>query len=336
VPPFREVELKQKIYLTNRIPQEAMNILLKQAKVEMWKEEGAAPYHLLLEAVREVQGILCLVSDRIDAQLIDSAPNLKVISTYAVGFDNIAISRATQRGIAVGNTPGVLSETTADLAFGLLMAAARHIAEGDRYVREGNWRMPCAPMLMLGRDIYDSTLGIVGMGRIGAEMARRAKGFNMRVLYYNRRRREDLEKELGVEYLPLKDLLVQSDFISLHVPLNEYTQGLIGAAELALMKPTAILINTARGAVVDQKALFEALKSGRLAGAGLDVVEIEPIPGDDPLLTLNNVVFTPHIGSASVATRTKMAVMAVRNLIAGLKGERLPNCVNPEIYDKKP
>lgn len=327
--------MNHKVYLTNKIPQEALNILVKEAAIEMWKEDREAPYPVLLNAVKDAEGLLCLVSDRIDARLIDSAPKLKVISTYAVGFDNIDITKATQRGIAVGNTPGVLSETTADLAFGLLMAVARHIAEGDRYVRDGNWKMPCAPMLMLGRDIHDSTLGIVGMGRIGAEMARRARGFNMRVLYHNRRRQEGLEKELGVEYLPLKDLLVQADFVSLHVPLNEYTRGLIGAAELDLMKPTAILINTARGAIIDQKALYEALKSGRLAGAGLDVVEIEPIPRDDPLLTLNNVVFTPHIGSASVATRTKMAVMAVRNLIAGLKGERLPNCVNPEIYTNK-
>jgi glyoxylate reductase len=324
-----------KVYVTNRIPEVALDMLRKEAVVEQWPDEMAIHYQTLKNNIRNMDGLLCLLVDKIDAEIMDSAPRLKVISNYAVGYDNIDIKEATRRGIAVGNTPGVLSGTTADLAFALLMGVARHITEADRYVREGNWRMPCSTMLMLGRDIYNSTLGIVGLGRIGIEMARRAKGFNMRILYSNRHHREDLEKELGVEYVSLTELLKSSDFVSLHLPLNESSRELIGAAELDLMKPTAFLINTARGAIIDQKALYEALKTGKIAGAGLDVSQIEPISMSDPLLTLKNVIFTPHIGSASIATRTKMAVMAAENVIAGLKDERLPNCVNPGIYDKK-
>ena len=265
--------------------------------------------------------------------LLRQHPNLKVISNFAVGYDNIDISEATRRGIPVGYTPGVLSETTADLAFALLMAAARRVAEADRYVRNGRWTVARQPFLMYGQDIHHATLGIVGMGQIGAEVARRGKGFQMRILYNNRHRREDLEKELGAEYVSLPVLLSSSDFVSLHAPLNESTRRLIGRDELALMKPTAILINTARGQIIDQQALYEALKSGKIRGAGLDVVEIEPIPPDDPILKLDNVVFSPHVGSATKATRDRMAKLAAENLIAGLEGQRLPYCVNPEVFN---
>jgi glyoxylate reductase len=324
--------MKYTIYITNLIPDQALEMLSKVAVIKQWKEDYVLPYNVLKEQVKDVYGLFCLLADRVDAELIAAAPHLKVISNYAVGFDNIDIAAATRRGIPVGNTPGVLSETTADLAFALLMAAARKIAQADRYVRGSQWKVAWQPLLMRGQDIHHSTLGIVGMGRIGAEMARRGKGFRMRILYSNRHRREDIEKELGAEYVTLPELLKESDFVSLHVPLNEATRRLIGQKELALMKPTAVLINTARGAVVDQKALYEALKSGKIGGAGLDVMDPEPIPLDDPLLKLENVVFTPHIGSASKATRDRMAIMVAENLLAGLEGKRLPNCVNPDVY----
>jgi len=229
----------------------------------------------------------------------------------------------------------VLSETTADFAFALLMAAAMRVVEADKYTRNGLWQVPWEPMLLLGQDVHHSTLGIVGLGRIGIEVARRAKGFQMHVLYHDKTRREDVEKELGAEYVStLPELLSRSDFISLHVPLTEETRGMIGSAEFSVMKPTAILVNTARGQVVDQKALYQALKSGEIAYAAIDVAEVEPIPMDDPLLTLENIIITPHKASASKATRTKMSIMAAANLIAGLRGEKLPNCVNPEVFNR--
>ena len=306
--------------------------MAKIALIKEWKENFALPYEVLKKEVSDIDGLFCLTADRVDAAVIQAAPKLKVISNDAVGFNNIDVAEATRRGIPVGNTPGVLSDTTADLAFALLMAAARRIAESDRYVRKGLWKVAFQPGLMFGHDIHHATLGIVGLGRIGVEMARRAKGFNMRILYSNRSRRPDIEAELGVEYITLASLLSQSDFVSLHVSLNENTRHLIGRTELALMKSNAILINTARGQVVDQNALYEALKAGQIAGAGLDVMETEPIPADDPLLTLENVVFTPHIGSATKATRNRMAMLAAENLIAGLQGRRLPHCINPEVY----
>ena len=300
------------------------------AEIRQWEGELAIPYETLLEEVRDVDGLLCMLSDKVDAAIIEAAPRLRVISNFAVGYNNIDIAKATERGIMVGNTPGVLSETTADLAFALLMAAARNIVQSDRYVRNGNWQVAWDPSMLLGQDIHHSTLGIIGLGRIGAEVARRARGFHMQVLYHNRNRREDAERELGVEYVNFSELLSRSDFVSLHVPLTGDTDRMIGSAEFAIMKPTAILVNTSRGQVVDQEALYEALKSGQIAAAAIDVTEFEPIPADDTLLTLDNLVITPHIGSSSVATRTRMAVMVAENIVAGLKGEMLPNCVNPE------
>ncbi len=300
-------------------------------EMEVWHEELPPPYEVLLEKVRDVEGLLSLLSDRVDATLMDAAPKLKVVSNLAVGYDNISVPEATKRGIPVGNTPGVLTETTADLAFILLMTAARRVVAADNYVRKGQWKT-WGPMILLGQDIHHSTLGIIGLGRIGTEVAKRARGFNMKVLYHDAvRRSEEEERQLGVEYVSeLAELLSASDFISVHVPLLPETRHLIGASEFALMKPTAVLVNTSRGPVVDQKALYEALKSGRIFAAGIDVTEVEPIPADDPLLTLDNVVITPHIASASFSTRKNMALMAAENLLAGLKGETPPNCVNPE------
>ena len=321
---------KPRVYVTRRMAQEALDKIAQVTEMEVWPEELPPPYDVLLEKVRDVDGLLPLLTDRIDANLMDAAPRLKVISNMAVGYDNIDVPEATKRGIVVGNTPGVLTETTADMAFALLMAAARRVAEADAFTRKGRWKT-WGPMVMLGQDIHRATLGIVGLGRIGKEIAKRAKGFNMKVLYYDEIRQAQEEKQLGVEYVSeLSTLLSKSDFVSIHVPLGPQTHHLIGAAEFALMKPTAILINTSRGPVVDQEALYEALKSHQIFAAAIDVTEVEPIPMDSPLLTLDNIIITPHIASGSVATRTKMANMAAENLIAGVQGEIPPNCVNPE------
>lgn len=322
---------KPKVYVTRRIAQEALDMIAQNAEMELWDEELPPPYEVILEKAPNIDGLLSLLTDKIDANLMKSAPKLKAISNMAVGYDNIDIPEATSHGIVVGYTPGVLTETTADFAFALLMAAARRIVEADTYTRKGQWKT-WEPMVLLGQDIHRATLGLVGLGRIGMEIAKRAKGFNMKVIYYDElRRSQEEERQLGVEYVPeLSALLSQSDFVSLHVPLSPKTRHLISAAEFALMKTTAILVNTSRGPVVDQKALYEALKSHQILAAAIDVSEVEPISPDDPLLTLDNIIIAPHIASASVATRTKMATMAAENLLAGLRGQIPPNCVNPE------
>jgi len=324
---------KPKVYVTRMIPSEALDMVSEVAEMKLWTDELPPPRETLLEQVKDIDGLLCLLTDKVDSTLMDNAPRLRVISNLAVGYDNIDITEATRRGIVVGNTPGVLSETTADFTFALLMAAARRVVEADKHTRKGLWKA-WGPMVMLGQDIHHSTLGIVGLGRVGTEMARRAKGFQMHVLYYDKVRMEEKEKELAVEYVPsLSELLSRSDFVSIHVPLSENTRHLIGSSEFSAMKPTAILINTSRGTVVDQKALYQALKSRQIGAAAIDVSEIEPISLDDPLLTLENIIITPHIASASVTTRTKMATMAAANLITGLRGQTPPNCVNPEVLD---
>ena len=323
--------MKPKVFVSRLIDREALDMIAEVAEMEVWRDELPPPYEVLLEKVKDVDGLLSLLSDRVDITLMDAAPKLKVISNLAVGYDNIDITEATKRGIQVGNTPGVLTETTADIAFALLMAATRRVVEADRHVRKGQWKT-WGPMILLGQDIHHATLGIIGLGRIGIEVAKRARGFNMNVLYHDVVRNEEAEKQLGVKYVSeLNELLSTADFISVHVPLLPETHHLIGASEFALMKPTAVFINTSRGPVVDQKALYEALRSGKIFAAGIDVTEVEPISTDDPLLTLENVVITPHIASASVHTRKNMAMMAAENLIAGLRGEVLPNCVNPEV-----
>jgi len=326
---------RPKVFVARKMAQEALDMIAEVAEMELWQDELPPPRDVLLKKVQDIDGLLSLLTDKVDGELMDAAPRLKVVSNMAVGYDNIDVPAATSRGILVGNTPGVLTETTADFAWALIMATGRRVAEGDRWTRSGKWKT-WGPMILLGHDIHHATLGIVGSGRIGIEIAKRARGFNMKILYYDVvRRKPEEEKELGLEYVPnLHDLLAKADFVTIHVPLIAETRHMISTAEFAAMKPTAIFINTSRGPVVDQKALYQALKSGQIFAAGIDVTEVEPIPMDDPLLTLDNIIIAPHIASASVATRTKMATMAAANLIAGLKGEMPPNCVNPEVLKK--
>ena len=325
---------KPKAFVTRIIPDGGLDLVRQACDAEIWPDDVPPPRWVLLEKMRGVQGLLCLLTDPVDSELMDAAgPGLKVISNFAVGYDNVDIAEATARGIPVGNTPGVLTETTADMAFTLLMAAARRVVEGAEYVRAGKWRT-WGPMLLLGHDVHGATLGIVGMGRIGQAMARRAAGFGMRVVYYDPYC--DADKAPFVDVVlrcDLDDLLAEADFVTVHAPLTDDTYHLIDAEALAKMKPTAVLINTSRGPVVDTLALYDALATGQIAYAALDVTEPEPLPAEHKLLTLSNCIVVPHIASASVATRTRMAVMAAENLLAGLRGERLPNCVNPEAYD---
>jgi glyoxylate reductase len=322
--------VKPKVYVTRLIPEEALKKLAQTCDYHIWKGELAVPRDVLLKEVPEIDALLSLLTDKIDAPIMDTAPKLRVISNMAVGFDNIDVREATKRKIVVCNTPGVLTETTADFAFALLLAAARRVAEAERNVKEGKWKT-WGPMTLLGHDVHHATLGIVGLGRIGAEVAKRAKGFDMRIIYYDTVRRPDLEKTLGVEFGELKRLLSESDFVTVHTPLLPETHHLIGEEQFNIMKKNAILVNTARGPIVDPKALYKALRNHQIAYAALDVTEPEPIALSDPLLTLQNILIVPHIASASVATRTKMAMMAVDNLLAALKGERPQYIVNPEV-----
>jgi len=320
---------RPKVFLTRRIPQGGMDLLRAAAEVDVWEGRLPPDRASLLQRLSGCSGLLSLLTDTIDAELMDAAPRLKVISNYAVGYDNIDIPAATERGILVTNTPGVLTETTADLAFALLLAAARRVVEADRHTRAGEW-LTWEPMYMLGWDIHGATLGILGLGRIGAAMARRARGFDMRVLYFDEVRQPELEDALELEYCSLHHLLVSSDFVSVHLPLTGRTRGLLGPEEFAAIK-AKVLVNTSRGEVVDESALIQALKDGSLAAAALDVFWREPLPVHHPLVSLPNVVLTPHIGSASVGTRAKMASMAARNLVEALGGRKPPHLVNPEV-----
>ncbi len=326
--------MKPKVYVTRLLPKEAMDRIHSNCEATVWDGELPPPRDVLLKNVADVEGLLSLLTDKIDAELMDKAPKLKVVSNYAVGFDNINIPEATKRGIIVGNTPGVLTDTTADFAFTLIMSAARRVAEGDRYVRAGKWKT-WGPMLLLGQDVYGSTLGIIGLGRIGAAVARRAKGFNMRTMYYDVIRQKQYEDELGIEYATLDKVLTESDFITVHTNLTPETHHLISTKQFEKMKRTCILVNTSRGPIVDNMALYEALRTGKILYAGLDVTEPEPLPANHPLLTLDNVIIAPHIASASVVTRTKMGLIAADNLIAGLKGQLGPAPVNPEVLMKR-
>lgn len=324
---------KPKVFVTRVLPEEVMDRIYQNCDATVWEGELPPAREMLLKNVVNVEGLLSLLTDKVDSELMDRALKLRVVSNYAVGFDNIDVAEATRRRIIVGNTPGVLTDTTADFAFTLILAAARRVAEGDRFVRGGNWKT-WGPMLLLGEDVHDSTLGIVGLGRIGTAVVRRARGFNMRILYFDVVRQIQQERELGIEYVGLDRLLAESDFITIHANLTPETYHLIGAREFNKMKKTAVIVNTARGPLVDNMALFEALRAGRISYAGLDVTEPEPLPADHPLLTLDNVIIAPHIASASTATRTKMGLIAADNLIAGLKGELGPAIVNPEVIMK--
>ena len=324
---------KPKVFVTRKIFDESLAVIREATDMKLWDSELPPPRDVLLKEVRDIDGLYCLLTEKIDSELFDAAPKLRVVSNMAVGFDNIDLKEATKRGIPAGNTPRVLTETTADFAFALLMAAGRRVAEGDRYTRAGNWKT-WGPMVLLGQDIHGSTLGIIGLGRIGVEMAKRASGFNMQSIYYDAIRNEKAEKEHNIKFYPeIKQVLAEADFVTLHVPLTPDTRYLMNDETLAAMKPTASLINTSRGSVVDPKALYKALKNGVIASAGLDVTEVEPIPMDDPMLTLDNIVIAPHIASGSVTTRKKMAMMAAENLLAGLRGEQPPNCPNPEAME---
>jgi len=322
---------KKKILVTGRLPDEIMAQLAGACDMEANREDRPMEREQVLKRIADREGLLSMITDRVDAELMDRAPNLKIISNLAVGYNNIDVAAATARGIAVTNTPGVTTEPTADLALGLILAVARRIVEEDRLTREGKFQY-WAPMLFLGRSVARKTLGIVGFGAIGQAVAKRARGFDMRILYNRRRRLDEArERELGIEYADFGRLLRESDFVSLHVPLTDETRHLIGAKELRQMKPTAFLINASRGPVVNEKELVEALGKGVIAGAGLDVYENEPTlaPG---LTELPNVVLTPHVGSGTIEDRTLMARMATDNLLAGLKGEVPRFILNPDVY----
>jgi len=326
---------KSKVFITRLIPGPGLEMIQEATHTDVWQEEIPPPYEVLLEKIQGLDGLLCLLTDRIDRNLIQSAgDSLKVISQMAVGYDNIDIQAATDHGIPVGHTPGVLTDATADFTWALLMASARRVVEADKFTRDGRW-VTWGPTLLMGADVEGATLGIIGLGRIGQAVAQRAKGFNMRILYYDPQRKEALEDTLGVTYSEFNGLLSQADFVTIHTWLSEDTYHLFSTEQFKLMKKSAILINCSRGPIVDQKALYHALKAGEISYAALDVTDPEPIPMDDPLLSLDNIVITPHIASSSLFARTKMASMAVENLIAGLRGERLPNCANPEVYKDK-
>jgi len=326
---------RHRVYVARRLPDPAMDRLRQHVDMTVWPtDELPPPREVLLREAAVSDGLLSLLTDRIDGALLDAAPRVRVVSNYAVGYDNIDVAAATSRGVVVTNTPGVLTETVADFAITLLLAVARRVVESDRYTREGRWKS-WEPLLFLGQDLYGATLGLVGLGRIGTAVARRAHGFDMRILYHDVVRREDLEHDLGLEFTSLEDLLRRSDFISVHTPLTPQTRHLISTDQFRLMKRTAVLVNTARGPIVDPDALYRALADRQIWGAGLDVFEVEPVPADHPLLRLDNIIVAPHIASASVETRAKMALMAVDNLLAALGGQRPPNFVNPDVWERR-
>ncbi len=320
-----------RVFVTRRIPGEGLSRLRERCRVDLWDDDLPPPVEALRERVRGVAGLLCLLTDPVDEALLDAAgPGLRVVSQMAVGVDNVDLAACTRRGVQVGHTPGVLTENTADLAVALLLAAARRLPEAQEAVRRGQW-VTWKPLWLAGRDVHGATVGIVGLGRIGRAVARRLAGFGCRILYAGPRPVPEAAG-VGARFVGLEELLAESDFVTLHCPLTPETRHLINERTLALMKPTAILVNTSRGAVVDQAALHRALAGGRIAGAALDVTDPEPLPPGHPLLGLPNCLVVPHIGSASVATRTRMAVVAAGNLLAGLRGDRLAHCANPEVY----
>ena len=324
---------KPKVFVTRNIPEKGFELIKDFCDVDLWAGEMPPGRADLLQRVRGVDSLLCLLTDKIDAEVMDAAgKQLKVISNFAVGFDNIDVNAATARKIPVGNTPDVLTDATADFAFALILSVGRHLMQGAHYVRNDQWKT-WNPMLYLGIELKGATLGLVGFGRIGKAMARRAIGFDMNVIYFDPIETKT-DPNINATSVDFETLLADSDFISLHTPLTADTHHLIDSEALSKMKPNALLVNTSRGPVVDLAALYQALKEGNIFGAGLDVTEPEPLPLDHPLFTLDNIIITPHIASASKSARDKMSWIAAKNLIAGLKGEHLPNCVNPQVYAK--
>ena len=323
---------KPKVYSTHQLFEEARKILDTECEVQYWTDSERPPRDEVLRRVKDKEGLVCLLTEKVNEEFLRSAPKLRIVSNVAVGYDNIDVDACTKRGIAVTNTPGVLDETTADFAWTLLMTVARRVAEGELLARSGNWKGWNLDQLC-GADVWGKTLGIVGFGRIGRSVARRASGFQMKIIYTDAVRvSEEVEKSLNAEFRDMNSLLAESDFISLHVPLLPETRGLFDAPKLFRMKPTAFLINTSRGPVVEEAALVTALENNKIAGAALDVFENEPFI--HPGLKRPNVVLTPHIASASIETRTKMALMAANNILAVFKGRRPPNLLNPDIFKK--
>ena len=326
---------KPRVFVSRRIVQEYLDDINAATEADVWSDDLPPSRSVLLEKVKGVDGLLCLLTDKIDGELMDAAgPQLKVISQIAVGYENIEVAEATKRGIPVGYTPGVLTHATADLSFALMMVAARRITEGVKAVQNGEWKT-WHPLHFLGPEVHGSTLGIVGLGRIGLEVAKRATGFDMRILYSDVVRHEDAEAQYPLTYVDMDELLRESDFVTVHVNLTPETYHLFNDEQFAKMKPSAVLVNAARGPVVDPAALYRALKDGKIGGAALDVTEPEPISTDDPLLTLNNCVIVPHIASASITARREMSRIAAENLLNGLNGDKLVTCVNPEVYDRR-
>jgi glyoxylate reductase len=326
---------RPKVFVTRRIPEAGLSRIREACDAEVWPEQLPPPYDLIKQKIANCDGLVSLLTDRIDGELLDAGPRLKVVSNFAVGFNNIDVPAATARGVCVGNTPGALTDATADCAFMLLIAAARRMAEGILDAREGRWKT-WEPVGYLGQDLHGKTLGVVGLGRIGAALAKRCRaGWDMNILYFDLAPNAQAEAELGARRVELDELLRQSDFISVHAALTPENRHLIGAAQFKLMKPTCVFVNTARGPLVDQKALYEALKSKTIFAAGLDVTDPEPPDPADPLLQLPNAVIVPHIASATVTTRDGMAEICAENLIAGVTGQPLRAWVNPDVADKR-
>lgn len=318
------------VHVTRHLPGGALEFLRQHCEVRLWEGELPPPAEEVRKQAMEADGLLTLLTDRVDRELLAGAGRLLVVSNMATGFDNVDVVAATERGVLVTRTPGVLSETTADFAFALLLAAARRVVEGDRYAREGKWKT-WGPEILLGHDVHRATIGIIGMGGIGEEMAKRAHGFGMRIVYHSRTRKPALEKRHRMEFMELDGLLQEADFVTLHTPLTAETTHIVNERTLRLMKPTAVLVNTARGPLVDQAALHRALKESWIAAAALDVTDPEPMPDDNPLLKLENCIVTPHIASASVATRSRMAMLAAEQLVQALQGGTPANIVNREV-----
>ncbi len=326
---------KRKVFVAYLIPEAGLKLLggADGFDVSVWDKESIPTRDEIAERAKDCEAVITLLANRVDDALFAKLPKLRLVAQYAVGYDNVDVAAATKRGIAVTNTPGVLTETTADMAWALLMAAARRVCEGDKLVRNGGWRVAWTPLFMQGVDVYGKTIGIVGMGHIGFAVARRARGFGMKVLYYNRSENEEADA-LGAKRVELDALMRESDFVSIHAALTEETRGMIGERELALMKRTAVLVNTARGAIVDEKALAHALKKHRLFAAGLDVFGKEPLPAGSSFIKLDNVVLAPHAASSSRETRDAMAVIAAQNVMDFFEGKTPRSCVNPEVFKK--